>query len=455
MHETRRPSVKHQSHDKKALFLGTALGVGNFLFLPKLFSQYDFRLVLFFHLITLFLLGAPLLVGELIWGRWLRRNPIDAFVFLKKPFKYTPYFSLLALAGLSPLYLLEVKNLLYWCVNVWSESGTLIPSFQTLPISQNLIWSLFGILVIIAALIPVIKMSRERIRIVYLWSLVGVAILLMLSLMLQPISFWTVNKNFLFRASRSLSVNRELLLDVAALSLFTLSVGLGVHYWFTVWLSPLRRSVEEMQQFWKHPGRVHRLVLQVIFFDFALTLIAALFLMPWLSLMPLEGTELTFSRVFLEWWPEYLRAFSGGIYVMRFLSLALLVLGYLSLSSLVLLGVYSTRLMLGMRPRGSAIFFLSYLGIAGLIVSVPVFMAPAEALVQDVLLPVAALLWALSVGMNFPKKDLYLVLGRSQVSDALTVLWYFSLRYLVPVFLVVYLILRISSWAGMLYGTFF
>jgi SNF family Na+-dependent transporter len=438
------------SHEKKALFLGTALGAGNFLFLPELFSQNDFRIVLFLHFISLFLLGAPLLAGEIIWARWLRRNPVDAFAFLPKPLRFTAHLSFLAIAGIAPLYLLEVKNLFFWFLNMWSPVGEIFPLSKVLPISKELLFSILGIIFIVVFLIPPLRASRELLRKMFLWVLLIVAVLIVLALLWQPVSFWTVNKNFLLRPSRSLTVSFGLVLSVASMSLMTLSAGLGIHYLFTVWLSPLRRSGDEIQKFWKSPGRVHRMVLQIILFDFILTLVASVFLMPWLSLLPLEGSELSFSRVFMDWWPEYLQTFTHGLYVVRFLSLAIFLLGFLSLTSLVVLGVYITRLLLGRSGSTSLILFLSYLGISSLILSVPVFNRSLHLLAFDFLLPLSALFWSLSVGLRFPSKDLPLVVGRSQASDALTLLWHFSLRFLVPLFLLGYLVLRVLNF---IFGT--
>jgi hypothetical protein len=60
----------------------------------------------------------------------------------------------------------------------------------------------------------------------FLWVLLIVAVLIVLALLWQPVSFWTVNKNFLLRPSRSLTVSFGLVLSVASMSLMTLSAGL-------------------------------------------------------------------------------------------------------------------------------------------------------------------------------------------------------------------------------------
>lgn len=435
------------SHNKLSLFLGTALGVGNFLVLPKLLAEHDFRLVLFFHLLSLFLIGAPLLAGEIIWGRWLRRNPLEAFVFLKKPLKWTHHISLIALFGICPIYLQEIQNLLLWVLKLWGFNKIKIPGFQSLPFIESLFWSLLGSLFLILIIIPIIRISRYKIRKVFLFLLCLVLLLIILSLSLQPLELWVIVKNSLFQSSRSLLVKQELFLDVTAFSLFTLSVGFGIHYWFTLWVSPMRPAHSDYNDFWKKPGRIHKIVLQVIFYDFIFSVISTLYIIPWLSLKSNRLEEITFVKVYVEWLPEYLSQFPNGLISLKLLSIALLILGYLSLSTLILMGVYSTRISLKLKSTtSSALLFLFYLGLLVLLLNVPQVLMILSSLSLDVFLPLAALFWSLSVGYHLKQKDLYLIMGRSPMSDALTLLWHFALKFIVPSILSIYLIMRVLSW---------
>jgi SNF family Na+-dependent transporter len=428
---------------REALFIGTALGIGNFLALPSLFAQYDFRLVLFFHFLSLIVLAAPLLVGEIVWARWLRRNVFEAFSFLPKPFSWTPYISLVALVGITPLYVLELKTLLLWTLDLFKFS---YEGQQYLEASQNnpLSWeSLLALFFVVALTLPFVRVGRKQLTIFFLWTLRLVAILLGASLLLQPRSFWSIIYHALLSPSKTLVIQSQLILDVAALSLFTLSVGLGIHFLFTYWSSPLRQADRKLASYWNEPGRIHYLALKVIFLDFLLTIIATLFILPWLEPISSTFSGLSFEKIFFVWWPEFLRHQEGGLWILRFLSLSLMSLGLLSLLSLQQIGIHFFRHLLGMSHVRVALFFSFGLGVLSLVLNLSLFRMPFEVLILEFLLPFSSFLWCLSLARKFPEKHINLIMKRNATSDALNRLWRFSQLYLVPTFLLIYLFFRI------------
>jgi SNF family Na+-dependent transporter len=94
----------------------------------------------------------------------------------------------------------------------------------------------------------------------------------------------------------------------------------------------------------------------------------------------------------------------------------------------------------------ASLLVTGFVGVFALVASVKFFGRPLEALAFDLLLPCAALLWSLSVGQKLPKRDLSVLVGRSPSSDSMNLLWRLSLKYWVPAFLSVYLVLRVLSW---------
>ncbi|MEO5666742.1 MAG: hypothetical protein ABIR96_01650 [Bdellovibrionota bacterium] len=423
----------------EALYIGTALGIGNFLVLPRLFSLYDFRLVLFFHFLGLLLLGTPLVVGEILWARWLRRSYTEAFQFLGPPYSWTPAVSIAALMAIIPLYSLEILRLsLALC-----ELLRISPGRQRFDLQHPIVF-LLGFL-LMAAMWGYSLLARRWIGKIFIGALCVAVLCLLTALSIQiPAynNFFSLN----FSPVRNFTVSKEMFLDVASFSLFTLSAGLGIHFLFTWWASPFRRNSSLQSDYWKVPGRVHRIALKVLFADFSLSVFVAILVLPWVS-SPRGGQKagVGFHQIFIEWMPEFFRASEGGLLSLRLLLFGLLILGLLSLASLYEVFIHGMQRLLGLKRMKASLLVTAFVGVFTLIASVNFFGRPLEILAFEILLPFAALLWSLSVGQKLPRRDLEVLVGRSPSIDALNVLWYLALKYWVPLFLCFYLVLRLVS----------
>jgi SNF family Na+-dependent transporter len=424
----------------EALYIGTALGIGNFLVLPQLFSLYDFRIVLFFHFLGLLMLGVPLVVGEILWARWLRRSFVEAFQFLGAPYSWTPAVSLAALLAIVPVYVLEMMRLL---VNLGSVLR-LLPSRIALDFQHPIVF-VIGIL-FMAAIWGYTLLPRRWIGTFFAVGLAVSIVALLSALAIQLPSY----RNFFslnFSPTRNFAVTKEMFLDVSSFSLFTVSSGLGIHFLFTWWASPFRRNMNRQSEYWKVPGRVHRIAIKVLLADFALSVFVTALVLPWIS-SP-RGSQISgvgFQQIFLEWMPEFFRASEGGLLSVSLLLFGLLGLGFLSLASLYEVLVHGVQRVLGLKRMRASLLVTGFVGVFALVASVKFFGRPLEALAFDLLLPCAALLWSLSVGQKLPKRDLSVLVGRSPSSDSMNLLWRLSLKYWVPAFLSVYLVLRVLSW---------
>jgi SNF family Na+-dependent transporter len=423
----------------EALYIGTALGIGNFLILPRLFSLYDFRLVLFFHFLGLLMLGIPLVVGEILWARWLRRSYTEAFQFLGAPYSWTPWVSIAALLVIIPVYVLEILKLALGL-------GELLRfSVGTAPLGLRHPFVFISGFVLMALMWSYTLVSRRWVGIIFICGLVISTFCLVSALSIQLPAY----RNFFLlnlSTTRNFSVTKDMFLDVASFSLFTLSAGLGIHFLFTWWASPFRRNSTQQSQYWKVPGRVHRIALKVLFADFALSVFVAALVLPWVS-SPRGGLRsgVSFHQIFLDWMPEFFRVSEGGLLSLRLLLIGLLILGLLSLASLYEVFVHGVQRLLGMKRLRAASISSAFVGVFTLVASVKFFGRPMEILGFDILIPSAALLWSLSVGQKLPRRDLEVLVGRSPASDAMNLLWRPALKYWVPLFLSFYLVLRLYS----------
>ena len=424
----------------EALYIGTALGIGNFLILPQLFSLYDFRLVLFFHFLGLILLGVPLVAGEILWARWLRRRYTESFQFLGAPYSWTPAVSIAALLAIIPIYVLEILKLVLGLF----ELLRLDPGQKIYGLKHPIVFGMGFLLM--AGMWGYTLLPRRWVGQIFKWGLCTAALCLVSTLAIQLPAY----RNFFslgFAPSRNFIVSKEMFLDVASFSLFTLSSGLGIHFLFTWWASPFRRNATQMSEYWKLPGRVHRIAIKVLFADFALSLLVSALVLPWIT-SPRASIKsgASFHQIFLEWMPEFFRASESGLLSVRLLLFGLLILGLLSLASLYEVFVHGVQRLLGLKRMRASSLATAFVGVFTLVASVKFFGRPLELLGFEILLPLAALLWSLSVGQKLPRRDLVVLVGRSPASDALNILWSLALKYWVPLFLSFYLVLRIVSW---------
>lgn len=424
----------------EALYVGTALGIGNFLILPQLFSLYDFRLVLFFHFLGLLFLGVPLVVGEILWARWLRRSYTEAFQFLGAPYSWTPGVSIVALLTIIPIYSLEILRLAMGLCQLVRPSSVGTP----FDLKHPLVFVLGFVLM--AGMWGYTLLPRRWIGRIFLVGL-GLAVLCLLTALSIQVPAYRNFFSLDFAPVRNFSVSKKMFLDVAAFSLFTVSAGLGIHFLFTWWASPFRRNTTRLTEYWKVPGRVHRIALKVLFADFALSVFVSALVLPWISSpRGAQGSGISFHQIFLEWMPEFFRASEGGALSVQLLLGGLLVLGLLSLASLYEVFVHGIQRLLGLKRLKASSLVTASVGVFTLVASVRFFGEPLEILAFEIMLPTAALLWSLSVGQKLPRRDLAVLVGRSPSTDAMNLLWRLALKFWVPLFLSFYLVLRLVSW---------
>jgi SNF family Na+-dependent transporter len=421
-----------RAEDLLALSLGSAVGIGNFLALPELFIATGGFTVLLVHLLSLILLGGPLLVAEMAWSRWLLRPYDKSFVVLGTRWKWLFVFGFAALIDITPPYVLEVGRLatvaakMLW-LGDFAEAGWA-------GVARSELESYAGALFILAvtSLVAILP-ARVRARIVR--GLMNYTFLCWACLSWVIFKTWGwsgLGRSLLWDYSR---ISLPQIFEIFTFSLFTLSAGLGVHYTFVFYAS--QKSVEEGgDDAWRRPGFLMRTVIWVLVGDFVASLVALVFVSPFAVRDVLGRSSVDSRTIILEWLPEILNRIPGGqlwfwIYLTSFLAA-----GVAALHSLLDFASFSVESEFKSSRRKAVLGIF----VVGVLLSalplLPVFQRAMNLWGSRVFLPLSALALSLAVGWGMPTQAQRQILGRGPSLDGWHLIWQLSVRWLIPFFLI-------------------
>jgi NSS family neurotransmitter:Na+ symporter len=441
MMKGRRPtswSLKHPG-DVVFLGLGTAVGIGNILTVPHAALYSGGLDLIFVHLISVLLLGFPLLLAEMIWARWLVRPYPQAFRAVGEGPSALFVITALAIFLIAPSYAVEVGRLM---LSGLSKGFPQILDFASAgPGQAYLLRLLAAVAVIGLATIMVCG---------------GPAILARFAkyLVLSALVIWTGLSAWTFlqwggSGLRHLSLEfrywppRDVLIQICTHSLFTLSAGMGVIYTAVGYASeyPL---VPELggKVFWGKPKALVRTASLILLGDFWASLCGLVLVSPFAGT---NGVGISSETLMFKWLPELWRPAENGMLFVALHFVALTFAGVASFASLVDWATFQFERELKW-SRNRALFHASGIAIAlSVLAAFPrarEFLADAGA---GVALPCAALALVYAVGWKMPTSVARVVFGRGLLLDAQFLLWKFLIRWVVPTFLVYLLTRRILT----------
>ena len=437
-----------QPSDLVPLAVGSAVGIGNFYVIPSLVLGKGGLIMVAVHLLGLFFLGSSLLLAEFLWSRWLLRPYLESFAAVSRNLAFVPLLTYLAVALILPSYIVELGRLLLLTMISIRESG-FVPSGARAHIESNFFLSYIGAFVVLAISCALTLRAPSR------------TARLMKLLVATSFSCWT------FVAFKILSgwgntglsqilewdsdhVNFDSVFRTLGFSLFTLSAGMGVMYTFTYYASQAPLSSETRSlPFWKRSGTLIRAVRWVVLGDFLSSLLCLVIVSPFaqsLSALQMAGESKNVDSLLLilDWVPQILvhtrlaSTFSANVFL-----IGLLAAGFASAISLLDLMAFTLERELRWSRR-RAVGHVFVLGLLMILLPLAPYMGRLLSWVgADLLLPVSAIFLCFAVGWKMPFRAQQSIWGRGLLLDPLHRIWRLSVRYLVPGFLLIYLVRQI------------
>lgn len=430
--------------DLVPLVVGSAVGVGNFFALPSLVLYSGGVKVFLFHIVCLILLGTPLVVAEFLWSRWLLRPYARAWSVTGRSTSWLGALAYVAVAFIASTYLMELGRLVVVGLRWVVEGGYPVPAFrQRLTLDGRWIAYLggAGLLTLIAWLGhgPPRTLARS------MRTCLVMAFSAWLFLSVWVIQGWGTRGlgRLLYWDSRALDIG--VVTENLALSLFSLSAGLGILYSFVYYASlvPHRESAE-----WSWSGRILKTAGWILLGDLLASMASLICVSPFglgaVGPDVAPESRQSSAQLLLDWLPQIFVNKEGGKAMTGLLFLSLLSAGVAAFLSLFDLAVFALERELHWTRRKS-VMHAYVLGLVLLALPlVPGVEMRLDAIGSGFLLPLSAGAIAWAVGWKMPLKAQQSLFGRGLILDPLFLLWRVSIRYLVPAGLG-FLILRRSG----------
>lgn len=427
--------------DLVALCLGSAVGVGNFLALPSLVLYSGGVKVVLLHVLCLMLLGAPLLVGELLWSRWLLRPFAKAWAVTGPRGSRLGAIAYFAIAFIAATYLSELGRLVMLGVRWTMEGGYPVPAYRERLLLDGR-WAAYlggaGLLTFVAWL------GRGASR--TLARAMGMCLVVAFSawafLVVWVLQGWGTRglQRLLYWDSRPLDL--AVLTDNLSLSLFSLSAGLGILYTFMYYAS-LKPHLEEASENWS--GRILRTTGWVLLGDMLASAASLVCASPFgLGAVGAEvelGSRQSSAQLIFDWLPQIFVNKEGGRAMTGLLFLSLLAAGSAAFLSLFDMAAFALEREFSW-TRSKSVLHVYVIALVLLAFPlVPGVESVFDAVGSGFLLPLSAGAIAWAVGWRMPFRAQQSLFGRGLLLDPLFLIWRVSLRYLVPAGLV-FLLLR-------------
>ena len=266
---------------------GAAIGLGNIWKFPYMAGENGGGSFVLVYLLSVFLLGVPVMMAEIVIGALARRNSVDSISFLSSQFNRSSKWTFMAWWGLAGLLLI----LSFYCVvSAWAlyylfitffASSTFIAQTDFARVWQELLASpttliIFQILFIALTFITValgVKKGIEKV------SQILMPLLLCLLLALSLYGFFSYEKDFLkachFLFSFQWSeLTPQVIVEALGHAFFTLAVGAGAMCVYGAYL-PQKASIS-------------RSVLITATLDITVALLAGLAIFPFIFKAGLE-----------------------------------------------------------------------------------------------------------------------------------------------------------------------
>ena len=306
---------------------GTAAGLGQLWRFPQLASEHGGGAFILIYVACLILLGAPLLLAEMITGRAARRSPLHALRHFGTSAGGPRLWSLIGWIGLAVTLLIAATDTVIGAWALYFLGSSLNGDVATSPVGANApavavpgaLWTLLGLTLLTAMATWMVRRGVAR--------GVEVAVRLCMPLLLVLLVLLLVHAALgpgferaleqLFRPEWS-SVTLGTLWAATGHAIFTLGVGMGVVMAYGAYL-PTTSSTS-------------RLVGSILALDLFITLGMALVLLafgPGAGEQMVEGSALVFGSV-----PQSLGAMSFGSYVIPLLFLLVVLAAFVSIVTL-------------------------------------------------------------------------------------------------------------------------
>ena len=430
------------------LSMGSALGLGNLWRLPFVTGENGGGAFFLFYLLFAFLIGLPLLIAELMLGHTLGVSALQATKDVAKktklPFQIFGYLSVILSVVVLSYYSVISGWVLHFMarftLDVFVSQGTPF-SFEILlanPWLQVLLTSVHLLLVITIVSVGVQEGLEKWIR-----SIVPAFFILVIVLLYRILSSPDIAPIFRFLFYPDFSkMNLETLNRALAHGFFTMSVGFGLMVSFGSYL--------------KSEQHIPTMGFRIALIDLFVSLIALLFVFPvaYFATQSLESDPILLFNVI----PQYFQTLGGG----AFLGLIFFLCLYLASlnASLALMEALISNFN-SLKPKSGrnqavwicsgVILFLTGLWISaptfGLKGSGPAFLKDLDHLAVNWILPVVALglLLTFNYAVSDKEKSEMFVDISKPASVIMESHWFFVIRWLAPILIVMSLILQALS----------
>lgn len=431
-----------RSGDLVWLALGTAIGIENFFFLPSEVLYGGGLTVLVLHVLCVLLLAAPLVMAELLWGRWLLRPYVQAYKVVGMGWMWVPLVSLGALVLIFPPYLIDVGSLGVLALETVFRTGQ-SPAGLRAQIETSPLRSYLGALSLLSFCAgAVLTSSRSMAGIVK--NLLRFSIPAWAVLTIYTVQNWGFEGLGRVLAWRPETLTWSLAFRVASFSLFTLSAGFGIFFTYVYYASqiPLQKPKVGQVGLWQKQGGLLRIVGWVVVGDLMASVVSVCLVSPYGLGAVGQGVERRSSAVLmLDWVPQIFLHQPYGIVWVFVYYMSVLCAGVAAAISIFDCLLFQTEREFNW-PRAKAVWHVwAFCAILATLPLIPLFKEVMGFVGAQFLLPLSALLMSYVIGWKMPERAQRSIFGRGLILDRMFILWRFSIRFLVPMFLL-YLLLR-------------
>ncbi|MBS1984142.1 MAG: hypothetical protein JST16_08215 [Bdellovibrionales bacterium] len=418
--------------------------MGNFLLLPSAVLYEGGLRVLLLHVLSLLLLGAPLVVAEMLWGRWLQRSYSRSFRAVIPWLSWAPMLGVGACMLIAPGYFVALGRLCMFGLEVLARGGYPGPTLRS-HVDTSSLWSFAGAALVVT-LAALISLGTSRRLVASARLLLGFALPAWLFLSIWTLSTWGNQGllKILYWGAQPLSL--DVALKVASFSLFSLSAGFGVLYTYVYYASQVPAHGGE--DFWRRQGSLVKVVGWVVAGDLFASLASLVIVSPYGITSAGKNFEVRSSLVLmLDWVPEILISAQGGGALVLLHLLALMAAGLAAAISLFEWASFQLESDFHWNRRRAVLNTWILALCLSALPLLPKLGAEMEHWGSDWFLPLSALVISWVVGWKMPVRAQRQIFGRGLLLDNWFRLWRFSIRYLTPCFLL-YLMFRRAFAAG-------
>ncbi|HVJ65870.1 MAG TPA: hypothetical protein VM901_11485 [Bdellovibrionota bacterium] len=408
------PTVIDENKQIRWVLLGAVVGVGNFFTIPQELAKVGALAFLFWHLISLIFLCAPLICAELMWGKWLRRPLHNSFEIVHPRFKHLTVIVLLAIGVAFPPYIYAFSTFLVQTALFFVNSLGLTHEYQQ--IDSYLYLPYVGSLAIAGLAIATLQLRRTSfvrlVKALVLLSFAGAA-----WVAFEVIRQWGVDAHVHLLQQGFRNTWFRDVMRIANFSFFSVTLCCSIFYTLIQWM-PKRRSEE---------GGLIRTSLFLALGDFVASFLCYLIVAPFITPRDVP----TPSAIYLDWIPHSLIYLDGGYLTILTLCATIFAMGYCTVA--VVIWVCADQLEAGLgQTRRRTIVRLSWWSVVALFLPIiPKLRQEMAALALHVLMPLSGLIFATFVMWKMPRKSQSLMLGHGFLLDGMVKFWRYSMLFLV------------------------